>query len=66
MHPIYRKRCERDGLKLKSMWLGEADLEPDSGSLAVIEQPSSIVTRSLPRTATASRKIPKRVSPVEA
>ena len=23
MHPVYRKRCERDGLDLQSMWLGE-------------------------------------------
>ena len=27
MHPIYKKRCERDGLELESMWLGEEDLE---------------------------------------
>jgi hypothetical protein len=25
MHPIYRKRCERDGLELESMWLGPHD-----------------------------------------
>src|SRR5262245_28865787 len=47
MHPVYRKRCERDGLELESMWLGEADLEPDSGGPAAIEQPTSIVTRPL-------------------
>src|SRR5262249_49743301 len=47
MHPIYRKRCERDGLELKSMWLGEDDLEPDSGGPAVIEQPTRIVSRPL-------------------
>ena len=29
------------------MWLGEADIEPDSGGPAVIEQPTSIVTRPL-------------------
>jgi hypothetical protein len=23
MHPVYRKRCERDGLALETMWLGE-------------------------------------------
>ena len=27
MHPVYRKRCERDGLELESMWLGEDDIE---------------------------------------
>ncbi len=47
MHPVYRKRCERDGLGLESMWLGEDDIEPDSGGPAVIEQPTSIVTRPL-------------------
>ncbi len=47
MHPVYRKRCERDSLDLASMWLEEADLEPDSGGPAVVEQPTSIVTRPL-------------------
>jgi hypothetical protein len=47
MHPVYRKRCERDGLELESMWLGEDDIEPDTGGPAVIEQPKRIVTRPL-------------------
>jgi hypothetical protein len=47
MHPVYRKRCERDGLGLESMWLGEDDLEPDSGEQAFIEQPGEIRTRPL-------------------
>src|SRR5438128_391058 len=47
MHPIYRKRCERDGLILESMWLGEDDIEPDTGGPAVIEEPTSIVSRAL-------------------
>jgi hypothetical protein len=47
MHPVYGKRCERDGLGLESMWLGEDDIEPDTGRPAVIEQPTSIVTRPL-------------------
>jgi hypothetical protein len=38
MHPVYRKHCERDGLELESMWLGEDDTEPDSSGPAVIEQ----------------------------
>jgi len=49
MHPVYRKRCERDDLELESLWLGEADLEPDSGEPALIEQPTKIVTRPLSR-----------------
>ena len=47
MHPVYKKRCERDGLGLESMWLGDEDLEPDDGTPVAIEQPTSIVTKSL-------------------
>src|SRR3954468_11263995 len=47
MHPVYRKRCERDGLELESMWLGEEDLETDDGTRVPIEQPTSIVTEPL-------------------
>jgi hypothetical protein len=47
MHPVYRNRCERDGLEVESMWLGEADLEPDTGELPVMEQPTAIRTRPL-------------------
>jgi hypothetical protein len=47
MHPVYRKRCERDGLGVESMWLGEADIGPDAGGPAVIEQPTKIATRPL-------------------
>ncbi len=47
MHPIYKKRCERDGLELESMWLGEEDLEPDDGTPVTIEQPTTIVTKPL-------------------
>src|SRR5881275_1960154 len=47
MHPVYRKRCERDGLEVESMWLGEEDIEPDTGEPAPIEQPTRIITRPL-------------------
>ncbi len=47
MHPVYRKRCERDGLEMESMWLGEDDIEPATGEPAVIDQPTNIVTRPL-------------------
>ncbi len=47
MHPIYRKRCERDGLEMETMWLGEEDIEPDDGTPVPIEQPTSIVTKPL-------------------
>jgi len=47
MHPIYKKRCERDGLELETMWLGDEDLEPDDGTRVPIERPTSIVTKPL-------------------
>ncbi len=46
-HPVYRKRCERDGLEMDSMWLGEDDIELDTGGPADIEQPTSLVNRPL-------------------
>jgi hypothetical protein len=47
MHPVYKKRCERDGLELESMWLGDEDVEPGDGTPVPIEQPTSIVTKPL-------------------
>ena len=47
MHPIYKKRCERDGLEMESMWLGDEDLESDDGTTVSIEQPTKIVTQPL-------------------
>ncbi len=44
---IYRKRCERDGFDGEEMWLGEDDLEPDTGGPIKIEQPDVIVTKPL-------------------
>src|SRR5438067_9835926 len=47
MHPVFRKRCERDDLGIESMWLDESDIEPDIGEPAVLEQPTALVTRPL-------------------
>jgi hypothetical protein len=47
MHPIYRKRCERDDLELQTMWLGEEDIEPDDGTPVSMEQPTQIKTLPL-------------------
>jgi hypothetical protein len=47
IHPVYRKRCERDGLEFESMWLREEDIVPDEGEPVPIEQPAAIVTRPL-------------------
>jgi Calcium binding len=47
MHPVYRKRCERDGLGLETMRLREEDIEPDDGASVPIEQPIEIKTPPL-------------------
>ncbi len=47
MHPIYKRRCTIDGLALEQCWLGEEDLESDSGGPLAIEQPSHITPRPL-------------------
>ena len=47
MHPVYQKRCERDGLELEAMWLGDEDIEPHDGTPVPIEQPTKIVTKPL-------------------
>jgi hypothetical protein len=44
IHPIYRRRCERDGLDFEIMGLDENDLEPDDGTPVPIEQPTQIRT----------------------
>ena len=47
MHPVCRKRCERDGRNLAEYVLGEDDLESDSDGPLNIEQPTEIKTRPL-------------------
>jgi len=47
IHPIYRRRCERDGLDFKTMGLGEEELELDDGTPVSIEQPTEIKTPPL-------------------
>ena len=47
VHPVYLRRCERDGFDSEIMWLAEEDLEPDEGTLVPIEQPTTIVTPPL-------------------
>jgi hypothetical protein len=47
IHPVYAKRCERDGLEADRIWLAEDDLEPDTGEPVEIEQPINIVIRPL-------------------
>jgi hypothetical protein len=47
MHPVYKKRCERDDLDVKTMWLAEEDIEADDGIPVPIEQPTDIKTPQL-------------------
>jgi len=47
IHPVYRRRSERDGLTFEEMWLGEDDIEPDTGEAVTVEQPTKIVTPPL-------------------
>ena len=47
MHPVYRKRCERDDLDVETMCLTEEDIEPDDGTHVPIEQPTGIKTPPL-------------------
>jgi hypothetical protein len=47
IHPIYRKRCVRDGLDFENMGLGEEEIEIDDGIPVAIEQPTQIKTPPL-------------------
>ena len=47
MHPVFRKRCDRDGLEEANSWLGNEDLEADVGEPVPMQQPTQIVTRPL-------------------
>src|SRR4051794_30082723 len=47
IHPIYRQRCEIDGLDYGLMGLSQEEIEPDDGTPAPIERPTAIVPRPL-------------------
>jgi hypothetical protein len=47
IHPVVRKRSEKDGTVLEEYWLGDSDLEADPGGPLNIEQPPKIVTKPL-------------------
>jgi hypothetical protein len=47
IHPVFLKRCERDGINLEQYWLGGDDLEPDAGGPLTIESPTKIRTKRL-------------------
>ncbi len=47
IHPVFKKRCEKDGLEFDQYWLGADDLELDTGGPLEIEQPKTITTKPL-------------------
>ena len=47
IHPVYKKRCEKEGMEVDEYWIGDDDLEPDSGEPLAIEQPTEITTKPL-------------------
>jgi hypothetical protein len=46
-HPICRRRSAIEGTDLQECWLGEDELEPDSGGPLGMEQPTQITPRPL-------------------
>lgn len=47
IHPVYRKRCERDDLHLEILHMDQEDLDPDLGESLPVEQPTNIQTKPL-------------------
>jgi uncharacterized protein YodC (DUF2158 family) len=47
IHPVFKKRCERDGMVLEEYWLGDDDLESDTGGPLEIDHPKEIKTKPL-------------------
>ena len=47
IHPVFKKRCEKEGLDLEEYVLTGDDLEPDSGGPLKIVQPTEITTKPL-------------------
>jgi uncharacterized protein YodC (DUF2158 family) len=47
IHPVVKQRSEKDGTVLEEYWLGDDDLEPDTGGPLNIEQPTEIVVKPL-------------------
>lgn len=45
VHPIYRKRCERDGIDIEEYWVNADDLESAPIEPLNMEQPTAIITR---------------------
>ncbi len=47
IHPVYRKRCKRDGLHIEILDMHQEDIDPDLGEGLPVEQPTNIQTKPL-------------------
>ena len=47
IHPVYRKRCERDDLHIEILHMYQEDLDPDLGESLPVEQPTNLQTKPL-------------------
>ena len=47
IHPVYKRRCERDDLHLEELEMHQGDLEPDLGEGLPLEEPTNIQTKPL-------------------
>jgi hypothetical protein len=47
IHPVFKNRCDKDGLEREQYWLHQDDLEPDPGGPLEIEYPEEITTEPL-------------------
>jgi hypothetical protein len=47
IHPIFRKRCERDDLHIDMLEMCQEDLDPDLGEGLALEEPTNIQTKPL-------------------
>ena len=47
VHPVYRKRCERDGIDIEEYWVNVDDLELAPIEPLNMEQPTAIITEPL-------------------
>lgn len=47
IHPIFKQRCERDGLEFDLYWIDGDNLESDAGEPLRIEHPQKITTKPL-------------------
>ena len=47
VHPVYRKRCQRDGIDIEEYWVSVDDLELAPVEPLNMEQPTTIITRPL-------------------